>query len=176
MTKLRIIGAASLLALAACGSTPQAAGQVATLTSAAPVTSSAAPVAPAAAGRPQLRVDTSDEEAEKLQRAYEDCLLSHGAKKTTARVSTGRVDMSGEPKAAYAACAKKQPLQPPELDEDQNPNFAAQWNDNVKCLRAHGLMVHVTEPGSWTYDTSDTAIPENSAELEKSCLLEAFGG
>lgn len=174
MSKIRIVGAATLLALAACSSPPATTGgQVATLASAAPAASSAAP---AVAGRPQLRIDTSDEEEGKLRRAWEDCLLSHGAKKNSARISATRVEMDGEPKEAWAACADKEPLPAPELDQDQNPNYAAQWNDNVKCLRAHGLMVHVTEPGSWTYDASDTPIPDNAAELEKNCLLEAFGG
>jgi hypothetical protein len=126
-------------------------------------------------------MDTSDEEEQRYWTAYEDCLVAHGVK-TNPVDQPGpagpgrRLDQSGEPKSAYVACKDKLPLQPPELDEDRNPNFAAQWNDNVKCLRAHGVMVHVTEPGSWTYDSSDTPLPENEEEIQESCLREAFGG
>jgi len=181
MLKPRIAFAAAVLALAACGSPADTGGdQVATLASAAP--STAPPAASATADRPQLRLDTSTEEANRFWTAYNDCLLKHGVKTNSDRagaVGAGpgvALDDSGEPKSAYTACAVKLPRQPPELDEDLNPNFAQQWNDNVKCLRAHGLMVHVTNPGEWTYDSSDIPVPDNEAEIENACELEAFGG
>lgn len=176
MRHLRLLSLSSLF-LAACSS-PAAAPQVASLASTAPSVS-----ASAVSKRPQLRLDTSQAESDRLFTAYDDCLVAHGVKVNPVdqpgALGNGpgrRLDQSGEPKSAYVACADKLPLQPPELDEDKNPNYAAQWNDNVKCLRAHGLMVHVTKPGEWTYDSSDTVIPPNESELEQSCLLEAFGG
>jgi len=180
MSKLRIVCVAAVLALTACSSPAETGGgQVATLASTAPT--KASPAASTAA-RPQLRLDTSEEEANRLWEAYKKCLVKNGVKTNTERagpVGAGPglvLDDSGEPKAAYTACAGKLPQQPPELDEDKNPNYAQQWNDNVKCLRAHGLMVHVTNPGEWTYDSSDGTIPDNQAEIEDACLLEAFGG
>ena len=176
--------AALVAVLSACGSQAHQdpAHQdpnVATLTGTAP---SSAP-AQNDSKRPQLRLDTTDAERDRLDTAYDDCLVAHGVKVNpidqSGPVGNGpgrRLDQSGEPKSAYVACADKLPLQPPELDEDKNPNFAAQWNDNVTCLRAHGLMVHVTKPGEWTYDSSDTVVPDNEAAIEKGCLLEAFGG
>jgi len=187
MPKIRHLCTASAAVLAAlllgaCGSHPQSKKEVATLTGGSPTPSASA----AADGqRPQLRLDTTDEERDRLFAVYNDCLVAHGVKVLTGREQAGAapvtdgshraLDQSGEPKAAYVACAGKLPAQPPELDQDKNPNYNAQWNDNVKCLRAHGLMVHVTKPGEWTYDSSDTVVPDNEAELEKSCLLEAFG-
>jgi len=180
MSKLRIAGVAAVLALTACSSPAETGGQVATLASTAPA--KASPAASTAA-RPQLRLDTSEEEANRFWTAYEDCLVGHGVKvnPTDQAGAAGdgpgrRLDQSGEPKSAYIACAGKLPQQPPELDEDTNPNYAQQWNDNVKCLRAHGLMVHVTNPGEWTYDSADGQIPDNQSEIESACLLEAFGG
>jgi len=180
MSKLKIVWVAAVLTLAACGSGPaETGGRVATLASTAPA--KASPAASTAA-RPQLRLDSSEEEANRLWETYKECLVKNGVKTNTERagaVGAGPglvLDDSGEPKAAYTACAGKLPQQPPELDEDKNPNYAQQWNDNVKCLRAHGLMVHVTNPGEWTYDSSDTPTPDNLAELENACLLEAFGG
>ncbi|MFI6078362.1 hypothetical protein ACIA5C_43235 [Actinoplanes sp. NPDC051343] len=175
MRHLRLLSLAPLFLAAACSS-PAAAPQVASLASAAPSAS-----APASApARPQLRLDTSDTESSRLFTAYDDCLVAHGVKVNpvdqAGPAGPGRrLDQSGEPKSAYVACQYKLPLQPPELDEDKNPNYAAQWNDNVKCLRAHGMMVRVTKPGEWTWDSSDTVVPDNESELEHTCTLEAFG-
>lgn len=181
MPKTRLVCVAAVLLIGACGSPAQNStnGQVATLVSATP--STAATAAGAGTGRPQLRLDTSSAERDRLFTAYDDCLVGHGVKVNPANQAGPagpgrRLDDSGEPKSAYVACADKLPLQPPELDEDKNPDYAAQWNDNVKCLRAHGLMVHVTEPGSWTWDSSDTVVPANETAIENGCLLEAFGG
>jgi len=183
MPKTRLVCVVAVLLIGACGSPAQnsASGQVASLASATPAT--AATHAAGAGKRPQLRLDTSSEESDRLFTAYDDCLVAHGVKvnPTDQAGPAGngpgrRLDQSGEPKSAYVACADKLPLQPPELDEDTNPNYAAQWNDNVRCLRAHGLMVHVTKPGEWTYDSADGVVPANEGALEQGCLIEAFGG
>ncbi|MFI1995920.1 hypothetical protein [Actinoplanes sp. NPDC020271] len=177
----KILYLTALLLLGACSAPAPAAdagnGGVATLESAAPT---AATASTPSDSRPQLRLDTSDEEAHRFWTAYDDCLVANGVK-TNVVDQPGpagpgrRLDQSGEPESAYLACAGKLPRQPPELDEDINPNFAAQWNDHVKCLRAHGLKVHVTKPGEWTYDSADTVIPPNDDQIEHDCLLEAFG-
>ncbi|KUL33751.1 hypothetical protein [Actinoplanes awajinensis] len=174
MPKLFYLSA--VLFLGACSSPAPSAPDVATLASTAPVVSKT----DTAPQRPQLRLDTSDEESDRLWTIYDDCLVAHGVKANPVDqpgpAGPGRrLDQSGEPKSAYTACQIKLPLQPPELDADLNPNFAAQWNDNVKCLRAHGLKVHVTSPGEWTYDSSDVPIPDNQSEIEDDCLREAFG-
>jgi hypothetical protein len=174
MRHLRLLSLSALL-LAACSSPAPAPPKVASLVSASPTAT-----ASAAGTRPQLRLDTSDAERDRLFTAYDDCLVAHGVKVNPVDqpgpAGPGRrLDQSGEPKSAYVACKDKLPLQPPELDEDRNPNYAAQWNDNVKCLRAHGLMVHVTKPGEWTWDSSDSVVPANEEQIEKACELEAFG-
>src|SRR6187551_3845972 len=140
MRKL-ILTAVALIAVGGCSS-PAQHPEVATLASAEPTTASATPSK--AQQRPQLRLDTSDEERDRLFTAYDDCLVGHGVKMVPVQEAapagvTRRLDDSGEPKAAYLACAGKLPLQPIELDPDRNPRFAEQWNDNVRCLRKHGL-------------------------------------
>jgi hypothetical protein len=37
-------------------------------------------------------------------------------------------------------------------------------------------MVHVTTPGNGTYDSSNGVTPPDDAELEKTCLIQAFDG
>ena len=171
--------AAAVLALGACSPSPggTSAPDVATLAS-TPVRTTTSTPAKTGGQRPQLRLDTSDEERGRLFTAYDDCLVGHGVKVVLDQPGPAggrRLDDSGEPKSAYTACAVRLPLQPPELDPDVNPKFAEQWNDNVRCLRKHGFKVHVTEPGSWTYDSSDVVTPPNGDQIEKDCEREAFG-
>jgi len=171
---------ATLLTVSACAASPTTDDSgVASLSSGAPVAASTG--ATADSGRPQLRLDMSDEDKTRLWTLYEDCLVAHGVKVNPVdqpgAVGNGpgrRLDQSGEPKSAYTACKNKLPLQPPELDEDKNPNYAQQWNDNVRCLRRNGMKVHVTNPGEWTWDDNGVE-PANESELEKACILEAFG-
>jgi hypothetical protein len=181
-----LIAATALLG--GCGGAKASAQQpdVASLSSAAP-TKAGQPATPAKGASEQgtrLRLDSTEEEQIRLLEDYRECLFQHGVKErpknqtgaAPAGTTKRNLDDSGEPKSAYVACAAKKPLPPVELDENANPNFAAQWEDNVRCLRAHGLKVHTTEPGSWTYDSSDVQIPDNQQQLEHDCLREAFGG
>jgi hypothetical protein len=186
MPRYRILALVLAVALlGACGSTPrEAPPKVATLASTEP--STAATTTAAAGGKTEgvrARLDSTEEEQIKIVEQYQECLFQNGVKEVAddggprpAGKAKRNLDESGEPKSAYVACAAKKPLPPVELDENANPNFAAQWEDNVRCLRAHGLKVHTTEPGSWTYDSADTSVPDNQAQLEQDCLLEAFGG
>jgi hypothetical protein len=172
MRRFLTAAAALVFAVGACSSPDPKAPEVAS------IKESKATATPAGPQRPQLRLDTSDEESNRLFTAYDDCLVAHGVKVNPVDqpgpAGPGRrLDQSGEPKSAYVACAAKLPQQPPELDPAINPQYAEQWNDDVRCLRKHGMKVHVTEPGSYTYD--DNTSPEVPASLEHECLLEAFG-
>ncbi|GAB3955802.1 hypothetical protein [Micromonospora vulcania] len=173
---------------AAGGTAPGGTGDVASL-----ATASAGPSATTAGGtatgRPQLRLDMTDEEEQNLWETYKICLHDHGVQenkgRSAAAAGSGKglsLDDSGEPKAAYVACANKLPLQPPELDRDKNPNYVSQWNDYVQCLRGRGLKIHSLPDGSgWTYDDG-VANPtgglsaEAQAKADKDCTMEIFGG
>jgi len=179
MRKSLLLAAALTVALAGCSQGTRA-PSVATLASAGPTVKNSSSATPGPGQRPQLRLDTSDEERDRLFAAYDDCLVGHGVKVVAVQEAAPagakrRLDQSGEPKSAYLACADKLPLQPRELDPDTNPKFAEQWNDNVRCLRKHGIKVHVTEPGEWTYDDSGFVIPPNQDQIEQQCIQEAFG-
>jgi len=185
--RLILLIAATAL-LGGCGGAKPSAQQpdVASLSSAAPTTAGRPTTTAKGTGEQgtRLRLDSTEQEQAKLLENYRECLFQHGVKEkpndpnriAPAGAAKRNLDESGEPKSAYVACAAKKPLPPVELDENANPNFAAQWEDNVRCLRAHGLKVHTTEPGSWTYDSSDTYVPDNEEQLEHDCLREAFGG
>ncbi|MEW2428396.1 hypothetical protein AB0877_10320 [Micromonospora sp. NPDC047644] len=189
------LAAATVLvaALAGCGGggdadkdTASGTGEVASLTT---PSASASATGTTVSGRPQLRLDSTDEEENQLWGLYNICLHDNGVKLNDGRSRPGPVgdgtglslDQSGEPKAAYVACANKLPLQPPELDPDKNPNYVSQWNDYVQCLRGRGLKIHSLPDGSgWTYDDG-VADPTNGLEgaamdkVERDCTMEIFG-
>src|SRR5690348_622473 len=83
MRKSLLLAASLTVTLAGCSHGTRAPG-VATLASAAPTATGAQTRSSSATGaadqRPQLRLDTSDEERDRLFAAYDDCLVGHGVK------------------------------------------------------------------------------------------------
>jgi hypothetical protein len=175
-----------LLALAACGSggSDSAAPQVAALPSSASNSATQAPTTTVTAGRPQERMDDSPQQHEALIHAWDVCLLANGATSQGATGVAGDRDLIKEPipKQAYTACLSKEPIGPPELDPSLNPNYRQDWLADISCLRAHGVLVHLTEDTSagpnglaWTFD-GDSPLPPNESQIEDSCQLSAFTG
>jgi hypothetical protein len=187
LTALCTVALLSAATLTACGGNQGGAGgkqgDVATLSSSGP----AKPTASADAGRPQFRLDMTEDEKNQIWTTYKICLKEHGVKPRRPDQpgpdgdGPGKdllLDDSGEPKSAYLACANKLPLRPPELDPAKNPDFPQQWNDLVKCLRGRGMQVHVTVPGEWTWDDDRAPVPDGPVEvkIEHECEMEVFGG
>ena len=176
-----------LLALAACGSGSgdSAAPQVAALPSSASSSASQAPTTTVTAGRPQERLDDTPQQRQALIHAWDVCLLANGATSQGATGVQGDPDLIKEPipKQAYTACLSKEPVGPPELDPNLNPNYRQDWLNEISCLRSHGVMVHLTQDTSagpnglsWTFDDNAPPLPANESQLEDSCELAAFAG
>ncbi|MFE3032421.1 hypothetical protein ACFXKY_12290 [Streptomyces canus] len=130
-------------------------------------------------GRPQLRLDSSEEESNRYWHLYAMCLKEHGHKMLTARGpdSVDDSDHSATAKAATKACANKLPLQPPELDQATNPHYDDDYRAYVKCLNRKGLKVTALPDNSgWTYDGNTTMNAARQSQVDKSCTLEAFRG
>lgn len=189
---LAVAVVAAVLALAACqGGDDSADPQVASLptTNAVAGTTHGAgattPDTSVVTGRPQERLDDSPQRRQAIIDAWDTCLAAHGA----VYGGSGPAGASRKalqepiPAAAKNACTDKLPIGPPELDPGLNPHYRDDMIAEVKCLRAHGEMVHLTsdtsvDPNglSWTYDSATTQIPPNSGQLKDSCQLAAFGG
>lgn len=139
--------------------------------------------------RPQFRLDDTDERRAALVNAYSQCLIDHGASKGVGRqagpgpasggaAGTGTpliVVADPVPAAASAACADKLPLMPPEVEAATNPNFHAQSQAYVACMRGRGLWVQLLDNQDldWTY-VADHPVPADSGQIEHECLLKAF--
>ena len=146
-------------------------------------------------GRPQFRLDDTDQRRTAIQSAYSQCLIDHGAPEIKpgegARgAGAGAVAASGEgadgkpvgpfvgdpvPASASAACLSKLPVMPVELEARSNPRFHDQSLAYVECLADGGLHVTLLNDKNldWTYQEGHSA-PEDSVRLEKDCLLTAF--
>ncbi|MEW2290111.1 hypothetical protein [Streptomyces sp. NPDC047841] len=168
-------GIASLATPSAGGGTPGAASSA---------RSSAAAID---ARRPQLRLDSTQEETNRLWDAYWACLQAHGVPMNNARVDhPGKqappVDdpkVADRYKAQYHACLYKMPLQPVEERPETNPHYADDYRAYVTCLRRNGFKVHEVftsdgSPDGWTGDDGGGSLPTGKADDD--CRVEAFGG
>ncbi|MFE7752322.1 hypothetical protein [Streptomyces sp. NPDC057428] len=148
-------------------------------------------VAAAEARRPVLRLDSSQEETDRLWDGYWACLQARGVPMNDERVS--RPDKQAPPvddakvtaqfRKQYAACLYKMPLQPVEERPETNPHYADDHRAYVACLKAKGLKVHEVfkpdgSPDGWTYDEDSTGGGDSAAspKTDNDCRLEAFGG
>ncbi|WP_134739647.1 hypothetical protein [Nocardioides sp. 503] len=153
----------------------------------APRPARAAPAAPAEAVSPQMQLGETDAVRESRIGAWQQCLVDHGATwakdvRGPARTGVGPTPVADPvPAAAKAACEDVLPRLPVETDPRHNPDYVADSEANVACLRAHGIAVHLYHDTSvypdglgWTYDATDTPVPDDSASIERSCEVEAF--
>ncbi|MCW8103323.1 hypothetical protein [Streptomyces tauricus] len=144
------------------------------------------------AKRPQLRLDTSEEDEQRLTDAYNACLQAEGvpmakerAAATGAKQAPPKQGLGDKYKDSFDACLVKLPRQPPETQPETNPAYADDFRAYVKCLQGQGMKVHMTPDTSdgpngltWTYDEKERAgLPEaQEAEAQRKCTVEAFDG
>ncbi|MFI0978150.1 hypothetical protein ACH4SP_14275 [Streptomyces sp. NPDC021093] len=132
----------------------------------------------AESGRPQRRLDTSDEEEQRMWNTYNSCLKDNGVKMQQGMVvGSGETPVEGprEPKAAYEKCLIKLPLMPPEMDPKTNPRYQDDFTEWVRCINEGGVGVKALADGSgWTY-TGDLKMPGAQAhKIENDCKVKAF--
>ncbi|MFI6338751.1 hypothetical protein [Streptomyces sp. NPDC050535] len=128
------------------------------------------------AGRPQLRLDTSEEEETRLFNVWSACIHDHGVP-MQAIVKDGK-DVPEQSQRAYPAAAKacisKLPLGPPELDRAKNPNYMDDFRAEIACLHRAGVKVEPNADGEgYTWPSGEVNVP-NLSELQKRCRIEAF--
>lgn len=134
---------------------------------------------------PQMQLDDTDAEHMARIGQWQDCLVDNGAEYATDPRSLGiapRPVADPVPESARAACTDVLPRLPKETNPNLNPDYVADSEANVACLRENGVMVHLYNDTSvwpdglsWTYDSSDVELPDNQSQIEKACELAAFG-
>ncbi|WP_033344056.1 hypothetical protein [Catenuloplanes japonicus] len=175
MPKRTLVALGVLLLLSACGGTdPDAAPEVATLT-----TPDAAVSATPVSGAPVVRPDTTWDEQRVMQQPFMTCVRDKGLPVVTDE--KGLLDLAppdgrrlafSDP--AYGDCQKLWPVLSPELDEDKNPYWADDDENYHKCLVAGGKPL-VKVDGQWRPGPGfDTWEPDEAMEME--CQAAAFDG
>jgi hypothetical protein len=152
----------------------------------------AGPAARAQADSPVLQVRdvTSQGSAHRTRvlQSWTDCLIEAGAPTIDPTAEprpvpaenispTYGVTLAWPPPAeARAACAELAPVYPPALEAATNPEFAAQAQSYVACLRSHGEWVRLLnqENLDWTYRAGHD-VPDDNAAIEDGCLVGTFG-
>ncbi|MEU1185243.1 hypothetical protein ABZ464_48085 [Streptomyces sp. NPDC005820] len=167
------VGVACLVVLTACGggggnddADKSGKGEVASLDSPAAGGGSASASADPDADRPQIRLDSTNEEVNRMYDAWLACLKEHGAAEKYKR-------KPNDP--SVLACKGKEPLDPPELDPAKNPDYADDTRAMVKCMKGHGIKAMVVN-GQWGLETGDEINRPYYNEYVIDCQVKAFGG
>ncbi|MFI6434340.1 hypothetical protein [Streptomyces sp. NPDC050759] len=167
------VGTVGLVVLTACGgggtggdADKDLQGEVASLTTPAAGGGSASPSADPDAGRPQIRLDSTQDEINRLFEAWTACLEEHGAEKKY------KTDPNSP---GVKACKGKEPLDPPELDPAKNPDYDDDVRIMVKCMNEHGIKSVVMEEGWGLEDGAGLNAPGYTESLT-TCQVKAFGG
>jgi hypothetical protein len=149
------------------------------------------------ASRPQLRLDSTDEERWALTQTWYRCLRDNGAPMVeippqkvdgTPGAKPGDLlpDTSGtagkfnaNPRTIEAVkqCAAKEPLEPAELDPRRNPHYAQQWDTMVACMRATGGEVTESKADDGIHNDFTFSPPKGKEAdvIVKECQRKAFG-
>jgi hypothetical protein len=132
--------------------------------------------------RPHLRVDTTDEEKERLISVWGRCVKSQGAPVSEKEGGLVVPDLTQRQAflKAYQACADKEPVYPPALDPAQNPRYADDERNWVKCVNEKSpiIKVKLTDDGpreTESYDNVTGAVRAAFEETFQNCKYEAFG-
>jgi hypothetical protein len=176
---VKIIGLATLLlSLAACGGHQEASEpRVAAIPGA---TQSARAGSGSDVDR-QLRLDSTDEEIARANDAYYACWTQHGVPSAPGPqggplLSYKKNEKKYQP--AVDACADKEPLDPPELDPHQNPDFADDLRNELKCDQSHGLPMEIRgadtdHPEIWVAGAGSGGVDGDAASETKANLAKA---
>jgi hypothetical protein len=184
-TNAKTIGlAALLLSLAACGTHSDGSGpQVAAIPGATTSASAGPPGSNGDADR-QLSLGATKEEIDRAYNAYYGCWTQHGVPSSGngGPLLSWKLNQK-KYQPAVDACADKEPLDPPELDPHQNPNFADDLRTELQCEQSHGLSMEIRQGG--TDDAGIWVAPETRAnfakansdagkEIQRQCEISAF--
>jgi hypothetical protein len=180
--------AALLLSLAACGGHSDASGPQVAAIPGATTAASAGPAGSNGDADRQLSLGATKEEIDRAYAAYYGCWTQHGVPSAPASGGNGGPLLSYKMnqkkyQPAVDACADKEPLDAPELDPHQNPNFADDLRTELQCDKSHGLSMEIRQGGTdgagiWVApETKANLAKANSdqgMEIQRQCEISAF--
>src|SRR4051794_24437237 len=166
-TLLFAVGTTAIAVLTACsggsggtdGGAKAGGGDVASLPSSGTAGGSAKATIDPDAGRPQIRLDSSTEDINRMQESWLACLNEKGGSNALMEYK-----MKEGKTPAGMACHSKLPLDPPELDPAKNPHYNDDERVMTKCMNSKGFK-HASDASKPNWDT-----------VNRACQLKAFGG
>ncbi|MFJ8596558.1 hypothetical protein [Streptomyces sp. NPDC093598] len=131
------------------------------------------------AGRPQLRLDTSPEEENRLEQIYFTCLRDEGVPMTRTAEGTlmpdkTRMSDSNSFAAEYGACRSKAPLPPPEFDAEKNPDWDEGFRKWLTCMNERGLKVKALPDGRGFTFLPMKVVPPDVQKIQDECQKKGF--
>ncbi|MFK4105121.1 hypothetical protein ACI2L1_34660 [Streptomyces sp. NPDC019531] len=163
---LFVVGMSALVALTGCGGGKAKDDGVASINDPNGSGGSAKAGADPDAGRPQIRLDSTQEDITRLWDAFSGCMKENGA-------PNGKAE---DDSPAMKACRSKLPLNPPELDPAKNPKYSDGARAMVKCMNDHGIKSVIGDNGLWGLESGNSLNAPNYASIETDCQVKAFGG
>ncbi|MEZ0091949.1 hypothetical protein [Streptacidiphilus sp. EB129] len=176
---LAAVGATACVVLTACGSSgggggAAAAGSGAVASIPAPGASGATPAPPTTdpdSGRPQIRLDSSQDDINRMYAAHTACLTQKGGPDAVLQWKQNPNTPAGR------ACLSKLPLDPPELDPAKNPHYSDDLRTMVQCMNSHGIQSEAVPDGSgWALVHGGDLGAPNFGTAVSTCQVQAFGG
>ncbi|MEU8523775.1 hypothetical protein [Streptomyces sp. NPDC048577] len=127
------------------------------------------------AGRPQIRLDSTQEDIERMWDAEWACLEQQAGPDYKQKITAAH--KQGKTHPAEKACLSKEPLSPPELDPARNPHYADGAREMVNCMTGKGFKAVVDpESGLWgLVHGADQGAP-GFDDAQRTCQIAAFGG
>src|SRR5689334_18283517 len=180
MTNRKAILCLAAVALAGgCGGQHAEGPRVASIPGAS--AAAAQPGPSAAVADRQLPLGATQEQIDRAYNAYYACWTAHGVPSTkdggpllTYKLNTRKYQ------PAVDACADREPLNPPELDPQQNPDYWDQLRDEQRCVQAKGLPLQVVpgQPGLWVRPATDANYrkvrSDASMQIQRDCEIQAY--
>jgi hypothetical protein len=178
-----ILCLAAVLLTGGCGGSKTSGPQVASIpgTSAATVQPSASD---SVADR-QLPLGAAQDQIDRAYAAYYACWTAHGVPSTKSGGEDGGPLLTyklnqKKYQPAVDACADREPLNPPELDPQQNPDYWDQLRDEQRCVQAKGLPLQVVPglQGLWVRPATDANYrkvrSDASMQVQRDCEIQAY--
>jgi len=133
----------------------------------------------------QLPLGATDEQIDRAYAAYYACWTAHGVPSTKTNGTDGGPLLTYKlnPKkyqAAVDACADREPLNPPELDPQQNPAYWDNLRDEARCAQSKGLPLQIVQgqEGLWVRPATDANYrkvrTDAAVQIQRDCELQAF--
>ncbi|MFF0516788.1 hypothetical protein [Streptomyces sp. NPDC004250] len=134
--------------------------------------------------RPLIRPDTSDEEKDRLEQVYLDCLAQQDLRMVTNKGGEYEgtykgIDTRVEKDQAKIAdarkkCAAKEPETLPQRSAREDPEYHKKFDKWLDCMRSHGMKVEASPDNPGTFGFPEGLPPADKQRWVEKCESEAF--